>query len=201
MQIPGENSLRVDWAHDSMWRFLPPVKLKQAGYVLHPVDLAVNKVLALAGRDEPRDFVDAVYLHQRILPLGALCWAAAGKDPGLNPEMLLEMLARKGKIRREDLDRLDLTASFDLSKERLNYREALEDGKKWIQTRPPQETGCMYLRPSSGIFFGPEPGDAYEIHNGAPGGVLPVFTDQKSMYQHPAERALLESFFERRVEE
>jgi len=92
---PGHDALRVDWAHDSIWRFLPPVKIKGAGYVLHPVDLAVNKVLALAGRDEPRDFVDVVYLHRRVLPLGALCWAACGKDRGLNPVMLLDLLSRK----------------------------------------------------------------------------------------------------------
>jgi hypothetical protein len=30
------------------------------GYMLHPVDLAANKIMAAAGRREPRDIVDAV---------------------------------------------------------------------------------------------------------------------------------------------
>jgi hypothetical protein len=47
---------------------------------LHPIDLAVNKVLALAGRDEPRDLLDTLYQHREVLCLGALCWAACGKD-------------------------------------------------------------------------------------------------------------------------
>jgi hypothetical protein len=43
----GEDATRVDWAHDSAWRFMPLVR-DEFG-VLHPVDLAINKVLAVAG--------------------------------------------------------------------------------------------------------------------------------------------------------
>lgn len=46
----GESVL-IDWAHDSAWRFMPTIALEGIGHVLHPVDLAVNKVLALGGRD------------------------------------------------------------------------------------------------------------------------------------------------------
>ena len=49
------------------------------GYLLHPVDLATNKVMAATGRREPRDLVDWVTVHDRILPLGAVVWAAVGK--------------------------------------------------------------------------------------------------------------------------
>jgi hypothetical protein len=42
------------------------------GYVLHPIDLAMNKVMAAAGRRELRDIVDLVTIDQTILPLGAL---------------------------------------------------------------------------------------------------------------------------------
>jgi len=87
-------ALLIDWARDSIWRFFPPVKLEEMGWVLHPVDLAINKVLALSGRDEPRDLIDTLYLHESVLPLGALAWAATGKDPGLNPRMLLEWSTR-----------------------------------------------------------------------------------------------------------
>src|SRR5271170_3706642 len=53
---------KVEWAHDSSWRFLPPVPDPDVGYRLHPLDLSINKVLALAGRDEPRDFLDVMYV-------------------------------------------------------------------------------------------------------------------------------------------
>ncbi|MBI4420639.1 MAG: hypothetical protein HY560_07420, partial [Gemmatimonadetes bacterium] len=71
----GEDATRVDWAHDSAWRFLPLVRDELGGLLLHPVDLAINKVLALAGRDEPRDFVDMLFVHGRVLRLAALNWA------------------------------------------------------------------------------------------------------------------------------
>ena len=38
------------------------------GYMLHPVDLAANKVMAAAGRREVRDLVDLVTVHETILP-------------------------------------------------------------------------------------------------------------------------------------
>jgi hypothetical protein len=44
---------KIEWAHDSAWRFMPVMESETAGYVLHPVDLATNKLLALVGRDEP----------------------------------------------------------------------------------------------------------------------------------------------------
>lgn len=94
-------STRIDWAHDSAWRFMPPVRDELGGFVLHDVDLAVNKILALAGRDEPRDYVDILYINESILPLGVLCWAAAGKDPGLTPTSLLELLKRRGRYQPE----------------------------------------------------------------------------------------------------
>lgn len=66
----GGGATRVEWAHDSAWRFLPPVYGAEIGYRLQTVDLAVNKVLALAGRDEARDFLDVLTINQRILELG-----------------------------------------------------------------------------------------------------------------------------------
>ena len=48
----GEDATRVDWARDSAWRFMPLVREPLGGFMLHPVDLAVNKMLVLAGRDE-----------------------------------------------------------------------------------------------------------------------------------------------------
>ena len=61
-------STQIDWAHDSAWRFMPLVRDELGGLLLHEVDLAVNKALALAGRDEPRDLVDVLFVHDRILP-------------------------------------------------------------------------------------------------------------------------------------
>ena len=77
VSLDGDTT-KIEWAHDSAWRFMPAMSNPDVGFRLHPIDIAVNKVLALAGRDEPRDFLDILYITRNILPLGPLCWAAAG---------------------------------------------------------------------------------------------------------------------------
>jgi len=186
----GGGTTRVDWAHDSAWRFMPLVRDPLGGLLLHPVDLAINKVLALAGRDEPRDFVDILFVHQRVLPLGALCWAAVGKDPGLTPLSLLELLKRRGRYRPEDFDRLHLVAPFDLPAARETWRAALADAETFVRGRPTDEAGCLYYSTAAGRFVEPaarQPGGEAGIvaHFGAPGGVVPRMTDAR--LQEPNE--------------
>lgn len=60
--------------------------LRQLPLIQHPADLAVNKVMAAAGRRELRDIVDLVTIHETIMPLGAVIWAAVEKSPGFTPE-------------------------------------------------------------------------------------------------------------------
>ena len=50
--------LKIEWAQDSAFRFFPVQKDERFGYRLHHADAAINKVLALAGRDEVRDYVE-----------------------------------------------------------------------------------------------------------------------------------------------
>ena len=42
-----DKATQIDWAHDSAWRFMPPVKDELGGFLLHEVDLAINKTAAL----------------------------------------------------------------------------------------------------------------------------------------------------------
>ncbi len=173
---------RIDWAHDSAWRFMPLVRLDDGGLVLHEVDLVLNKVLTLAGRDEPRDFVDILHAHEHILPLGALIWAAVAKDPGFNPESLLEQLKRRGRHRPEDIARLVLATPFDLTQAKTAWRSALSDAHEFIRHRPHEEVGCLYYSPSRKCFLAPSPGlslreQGLVAHFGQRGGVLPRVAD------------------------
>ena len=65
----GETT-KLEWVVDSDFRFFPRVRDEMFGYVLHPVDLATNKVAAAYGRREPRDVAEVLTIHERILPLG-----------------------------------------------------------------------------------------------------------------------------------
>jgi hypothetical protein len=178
----GDDATRVDWAHDSAWRFMPLVRDSLGGLLLHPVDLAINKLLALAGRDEPRDFVDILFVHRTVLPLAGLCWAAVGKDPGLSPLSLLELLKRRGRYRPEDFARLHLVKPFDLPAEKLVWLSALEDAESFVRKQPPDEAGCLYYDRQTAGFVVPRPelslaSQGVVMHVGAPGGVVPRMAD------------------------
>lgn len=172
-------STKVEWAHDSSWRFMPTVKHDLVGYTLHPIDLATNKLLALAGRDEPRDFLDILELHRRTLSIGALCWAAAGKDPGFTPLALLDILRRRGKYHPEDFARLRLTQPVNLPALKTQWLEALAAAESFIRSRPPQEVGCLYYSRRLERFVTPGASGSDEAvpHYGRPGGILPRVLD------------------------
>ena len=172
-----DDSTKIEWSRDSSWRFMPVIHRADFGYQLHPVDVATNKVLALAGRDEPRDLLDVMHLHESELPLGALVWAASGKDPGFSPLSLLELLRRRGKMREEDLARLHLVEPIDLGRLKSSWLQALDEAEDFVRSRPPQEAGCLYFDPASRRFVQPKPGDETHPHFGRPGGVLPRLID------------------------
>ena len=67
-----DDGTRLEWVVDSDYRFFPTMRDETFGYILHPVDLATNKVMAAAGRREVRDLVDLLTIHDTILPLGAV---------------------------------------------------------------------------------------------------------------------------------
>lgn len=178
----NDDATRVDWAHDSAWRFMPLLRDPLGGLLLHPVDLSINKLLALAGRDEPRDFVDILFVHRTILPLGGLCWAAVGKDPGFSPLSLLELLKRRGRYRPEDFARLQLAQPFDVPAEKLVWLRALEEAEAFVRHQPPDEAGCLYYSARAGGFVLPTPdrplaSQGIAIHLGAPGGVVPRISE------------------------
>jgi len=171
------HATKVEWARDSAWRFMPTVKDPRVGFVLHPVDLAVNKVIALAGRDEPRDVLDTLHLHRHVLPLGALCWAACGKDPGFTPLSLLDLLRRRGRIHAEDLSRLDLAEPVDLRILKTAWLEALDSVDPFVESRPTDEIGCLYYDAGRQDFVDPRDVPDAVPHFGRPGGVLPRIFD------------------------
>jgi hypothetical protein len=143
----GSDATRVDWAHDSAWRFFPLQLEAWGGWVMHPVDLAINKLLAVAGRDEPRDVLDLLWCDRHVLAAEALVWAAPGKDPGLSPLSMFELLARRGRVSEVDLARLALR---DVPPSPASVREEwhalIARAEAFARARPAAEVGALYVR-------------------------------------------------------
>ena len=157
--------------------FLPLVLDETGGQVLHEVDLAINKVLALAGRDEARDFVDILHAHEHVLPLGAMVWAAVGKDPGFTPASLLEQLKRRGRYRPEEIARArprrplrsrrskDGLAGGTLRRGRVHSRKTARRGWLCVLLSEPR----LLRRPVPGTLpAGTGPGDPLRSTRGHP---------------------------------
>ena len=82
--VERENeSLKIDLALDSTYRFEQPVLSGEGIFVNDYPDLRVDKLLTYFGRAEPRDAVDLFFIIQRE-PLEPLLELAVQKDPGFD---------------------------------------------------------------------------------------------------------------------
>lgn len=139
--------LKMEWAQDSAFRFFPVQADAYCGYRLHEADAATNKLLALAGRNEIRDLVDILHLHDTYLTLGAMAWAACGKDPGFTPAFLLDHANCHTSYTQADLDRLDLRERIELTALKQRWLLAMDTARHLVDALPPEELGCLYLGP------------------------------------------------------
>jgi hypothetical protein len=155
VSLEGE-SLRLEWAYDSAFRFFPVEKDPGCGYRLHMADAATNKVLALASRQEARDTVDILHLDATYLSLGAICWAACGKDPGFTPDFLLDQIGRHARFSREDLQRLDLAHPLEPTDLKKQWLAAVERAAELIENLAIEDAGCLYLN-RNGSPVSPDP--------------------------------------------
>lgn len=152
------DAVLVQWAQDSAYRFFPLVEHELLGLTLHPFDLATNKVLALTGRREPRDWIDALRCHEELQPLGYLAWAAAGKDPGLGPLAIVEEAARI-RYSSVELSALDFDGPTpDVAELSARWHRAVAEAREIVRTLPAEHVGQCVLDPRGQLPRFP-PGD------------------------------------------
>jgi hypothetical protein len=155
MVAKDNSEVLVQWAADSAFRFFPLVTHVDFGLTLHPFDLATNKVLALVGRLEARDWVDLIRCHEKIQPLGYLAWAASGKDPGFSPAAILEQAGRSARYSETEIASLSFSteppSAHDLSQA---WHAMLAEARILIAALPPRQTGTCVLDDSGDLFTG-----------------------------------------------
>lgn len=111
MVTDGDDRTGVDLAADA--RLLPPEQ-SELGLVLSARELAVDKVLAVFGRAEARDFVDLARLESRF-GLERLFALAARKDTGFDRSMFVVMLERLDRLARDEFDVDDEAFEFTVA--------------------------------------------------------------------------------------
>jgi hypothetical protein len=141
----GQSTL-IDWVWDSAVRFFPAVKDDAFGWRLHDVDLAINKLLAMAGRREPRDYFDVVTTHRDGLHLAIPAWAASGKDPGMTPELVLDEITRNSNYPADQIQAsVDIDAPVDVVALKRDLLQAVAEARDRFATLPRMQAGCLYI--------------------------------------------------------
>lgn len=180
----GSDSVVMEWVCDSAFRFFPLVEHEDFGLTMHPFDLATNKVLALVGRVEVRDWVDIIHCSESLQPLGFLAWAACGKDPGYSPAMILAEAKRGAHYSATEVAELAFEGEPPDARELASrWSSIVRDAEPLIDVLPADEIGCCVLSRAGELFKGGVAqtaaalaGEALVFHRGKIGGAMPQIT-------------------------
>lgn len=188
-------STRIEWAVDSAFRFFPVEKDPALGFKLNYHDLAINKILAQAGRIEVRDYYDVCEMIRAGKPIVAYVWAACGKDPGYSPALLLDTMARNSKFQKEDFLFIDADddKKMTITECKSLFVEMLNAARDAYQFAPIEEQGCLYFDVDTKEVFFPSEEDfikgRYVKHEGRMFGSYPEFkTDDNKQHFSPGLR-------------
>lgn len=173
--VAGEDDgTRLEWVVDSDFRFFPTMQDELFGYVLHPADLATNKVMAAAGRRELRDLIDLVTIHRSILPLGAVVWAAVEKSPGFTSEGLIAEIRRNSNYPKAEWSQLISSEPVDPVDVMGRLRSALDEAEAFVNRMPTRKAGLLFLRDGHPVQPDPDHLDDYITHAGERRGHWPA---------------------------
>ena len=114
----GDDRTELDLGADAR---LFPVEPGRPAPTLSGEELAVDKVLAVFGRAEARDFVDLAAIEERY-GLDRLFELAAEKDRGFTPEMFAAMAGRFSRLREDEFD-INADEYEDLADRVATWRE------------------------------------------------------------------------------
>lgn len=181
----GDETTKLEWVLDSDFRFFPIQRDELFGYILHPVDLATNKILAAAGRREPRDIVDLVRIHEQILPLGAVVWAAVGKSLGFTPEGLINEIRRLARYTEADFRRVASDPPVEPALLMTRFRQDLDEAEVFVMRMPTEKVGLLFLKDGKVVQPDPDQLDEYTTHAGQRRGHWPSSLEiSVAMFEH-----------------
>ena len=152
--VKGGERTEVQWGTDSAYRFFPLVEDEITGFTLHPIDLASNKLSALVGRTEPRDWIDVITSIRRIQPFVYLLSAACGKDPGFSPSSMLEYVARRHYAQVEIDEKISPKGVYDAVELNRFWHEEVNRARGAVLEFPRDKVGTCVLDNEGNPFRG-----------------------------------------------
>lgn len=118
-----EQELKIDLALDAPFRLKPPAQSNIEGIkvlVDDLEDIAANKMLALFGRAEPRDFIDVYFLVKEYFDFMEIVQMAAKKDTGFD---LYWLAAAMQEVEKMSLVPVKTLKPFDLQNMKNFFKE------------------------------------------------------------------------------
>ncbi|MDI6763586.1 MAG: nucleotidyl transferase AbiEii/AbiGii toxin family protein [Thermodesulfobacteriota bacterium] len=133
----GDDSTVVHFTLDSPFRFEPPSDFDEIPGVKVDslIDIATNKLLALFGRAELRDFIDVYFLVKEYYTKEDLTGRSAQKDPGFDLYWLGVAMERINQLSDDSPDMLLLTRSCSMEELKDFFRLWRKDILKEITGR------------------------------------------------------------------
>jgi hypothetical protein len=166
----GADGVKLEWAHDSAWRFFPIETDELLGWRLHWFDAITNKALAMGSRAETRDLVDIVTYAGRC-PLHAVVWAACAKDPGFGPLLLLDQMQRNSRVNIAELR--EMGASLDAPALKVRWIDLAHTAEGEITRAATMdvEVGLAFLQANGSVGWFDD--DGVVPHRATLGGAAP----------------------------
>ena len=162
----GERT-EIQWGVDSAYRFFPLIEDDTVGYTLHPVDLAANKLCALVGRSEPRDWIDVLTAMKELQPMAYLLSAACGKDPGFSPTSMLEFVARRRYNQVEIDEKITPKGVYDAAELSRFWHAEIERAREMVRMLPRDKAGMCLLDKAGNPYKGGKNDFASDLALGA----------------------------------
>jgi len=171
----------IQWGVDSAYRFFPLIEDETTGFTLHPLDLAANKLAALVGRTEPRDWIDVITATKKLQPLVCLLSAACGKDPGFSPTSMLEYVARRHYNQAEIDVKIIPQGAYDAAELCRYWHELVDRTRDILPLFPREQVGKVVMNADGTVFSGSDDDfvkalrdGSLTFHDGSSGGAWPT---------------------------
>ena len=112
-------------------------------------------------------------VHETILPLGAVIWAAVEKSPGFTPEGLIAEIRRNANYPAAEWRALQSSEPLDPKDITARLRAALDQAEAFVARMPTDKLGLLFLQAGEVVQPDPDRLDTYQTHAGQRRGQWP----------------------------